>query len=588
MDAGQGALPPGSTAFSIVTTRAMLFGRLPQELRNQVAYRHFYTEQLDPAASQLSLQFFSLFISYFCCLCRLEGRRKQYVQNQSERSGMTFARAHRKAKAVFQRLNRTYSAILLRYNTHNDLVYPRKLTAKQRLDAAKGGPCSFGIKAPIAPVSRDRAFLYFTSEMRFHTELCSFTEQVLRLAFTDERLQQPIAEQVNIVFRSSSFNFRDQQRESEVRAAAGKFDQSRSSLLQNSRSLAEVLVPPSSKIVMKYAASQRSPFVGSRLPGSTVALRYSRIFRTIKQEKEERRRGPSPSDAGMRSPSEAGMSVMSGMSGMSNSRLSGGGGGGAASASAPASRALGDSRMSAFEKNERDFMSETALCVFPAHHRARGGPLSPPRESVERSGLFMPGGGGGGGGGHDGADGHSFLSRLYNHDADGDGGALDDGRSEVLSVASSDDLSPDARRHSTAAPRKVRIMSGESGTFEQPAALKPRGSMATDAGSKRGSMASPSAAGQRKSVLAKITAVKSFRRETTAADTDAAKTLDELAKIAPVDAATGKEDWTRYDPVPEIDQVYQSLANGVVVSSFAIPLDILCDYGDTGILVEEA
>jgi hypothetical protein len=54
---------------------------------------------------------------------------------------------------------------------------------------------------------------------------------------------------------------------------------------------------------------------------------------------------------------------------------------------------------------------------------------------------------------------------------------------------------------------------------------------------------------------------------------------------APSASAAVAEEWSRYDPTAEVDAVYQSLANGLVVTQFSIPADLMVDYEDNGVIM---
>jgi hypothetical protein len=282
----------------VLTARSELFDRLPADLQSHVAFKHFYTHDLKGSSGELSLRYFSLFIAYFCALCRLEGRRRHYLQSPSDKSGASFARAHNRARQVFQRLNGAYSAILMRYNMHSTLDIPKKPRVVRRAghapavveDTNTTGRYAVGAKSLGPPVSKVRPFEYAADELRFYEELYVFTEQLLRLAFTDDRLQGPITAEVNNIFRGQRFNFGPLAREASIRKAAAELTATSLSatsgntgggaaneLDQNMRHLAEVLVPPAPKVSIKEAAVQRTPFVASRFNSGKMSMKkYSR------------------------------------------------------------------------------------------------------------------------------------------------------------------------------------------------------------------------------------------------------------------------------------------------------------------------
>lgn len=551
-------------AFSILTARNMLFSRLPDEIRTQTAYRHFYTDDLDPKSGNLSLQFFSLCVSYFCCLCRLEARRAQYIANQTDKSGSGFARAHRKARAVFKRLNATYGMILMRYNTHNTLVYRKKLTPKERTELARGPSIhATGAKPLGPPMKRERAFVYVADEMRFYEELFVFAEEMLRLAFTDDRLQQPIAEEINRIFRSQSFNFGDMKRDAKVKGAVAEMDEHAVNLTQNNQGLAEVLVQPVKKITMKYAVTQRSPFVAARFPGGMSALKYQRI----------------PAQGAMRPNSSSA-------------------GRGKAGGPQPLLKAPSN--------DDQLFTLETQVPAFPPNHRVvvtyqqqqqRVEQVPSLAGSPKRRPLSSQGGDHsvasptsnastiaparkpkptGGSLAHN-RPGHAFLPKLQDFDAVSPGGSVveEEAKSETVSNASrsmslsfTGDIDATLQHSMNIPDRDVK----------PPRALSP-------ADGSQSASRSSALLKSKASAVRSAMALRGRKNTTKLPAAPMALSEEELARIAPSDPTTGEEDWARYDPVPEIDKVYQSLANGVVIHSFAIPADIMCEYDDNGLLI---
>jgi hypothetical protein len=576
-----------SGSFSVATARAMLFQRMPAELRSHVAFKHFYTDELDPASSDLSLRFFSLCITYFCSLCRLEGRRKHYLQNPSEKSGSSFARAHARARHVFQRLNATYSAILLRYNTHSDLTFPKKAKNSLRHGlngdgdgiATIGGPYSAGAK-PMGPAMKKvRAFEYFADELRFYEELYVFTEQLLRLAFVDERLQTPIAEEINAVFRGTRFNFGHLRRETAIRRAAASMEASGAALggdlTHNYRHLAEVLVPPAPKISVKEAAAQRTPFIACRFAsGKMNSRKYQRPDVAL----------------GFNTPSFRPTSALP---------------------VAPPLRVGGrrgdspDQLSQTSNSSNRAAPSLGGPITFPPSHRAVQRFLAQRTASRARSpmaGVQAPlaarpltGAGGGsrvagklkasvhvnrssqGGASPRGESQHTFLPKLADFDVYDSQPATANG-SVQLPVGSDDDrpasggtVGLDFSGSFTAdAPNALRRLSSEGGT---------------SAGDDERPRSQSVAYGKVKQKAMQVRIASMLNPHRKLLKTPEVALLDEAIQIAPLDPVTGVEDWKAYDPMPEIDKVYQSLANGVVITSLAIPGDILCVYDASGYLV---
>lgn len=278
--------------FSLVEARKHVFNKFPAELKCLLVYRHFYTD-LDEEASQLSLQWFALLISYFCSLCRLEGRRVQYTQNgNSERFGSEFAKAHHRASILFERVTGTYRKILSTYNMRSEIKIRKKEGPKvikemwkvERQDAfgnnwryTNGAVCD--VEKHIYDVKP--AFLYALDELRFYEEFVNFTIQILKLAFADERLQTPIVEEVTLLFRSNSFNFQHNKRLQVVNKTKKALAEAQGadSILHNCHRLAARLVAPPEPVPLKLALLQRSPFIASSVNHPLLSqLNYQRSF----------------------------------------------------------------------------------------------------------------------------------------------------------------------------------------------------------------------------------------------------------------------------------------------------------------------
>ena len=256
--------------FDVMWARSYLLMRVPERLRNSDTFRHFYTDQQDAVASCLSIKYFSLVILHFCTLFRLEGRRRQYLQHETEKSGRDFAAAHSRAKVVFEELTRTYGLIVLRYNRHSEISYAIKTFRNQ-----ERGPYSQGLKSPIPARVRFCAFSHDTEEIRFYEELFHFTVRVVRLAFNqDEHLKTIATEQLTIMFRSKSFAFADQRHDDNVRNTLHQLELKHEGLLDNNQELAELLVPAVPKLIIKYANIQRTPFFSTLFPGGTSGIKY--------------------------------------------------------------------------------------------------------------------------------------------------------------------------------------------------------------------------------------------------------------------------------------------------------------------------
>jgi hypothetical protein len=261
--------------FLVREARQIAFNRLPERVRKQFAFQHFYTESLDGSSGHLSVKFLAMFISYFCAIFKLEGRRKQYEERPSDKSGRDFARAHKKAQIVFQQLSATYSVVITRYSRHHILeVRPPRGSSS----AVVGSPSGISGIAARAHVIREPAFRYESDELVFFELLYQVTADVVRMAFEgDATVQELAVEEANRLFRSKSFLFEDQRRSNDVGLVAHQLDAKAHSVLENTQQLAELLVPRGAKLMVKYASIQRSPFLACQLPGGTSHLKYQRV-----------------------------------------------------------------------------------------------------------------------------------------------------------------------------------------------------------------------------------------------------------------------------------------------------------------------
>jgi hypothetical protein len=277
---------PSDENFTVVAARNYFFARLPKVLKSQLAYRHFYTDELDVGiqpdrcirSSVLSAKFFGSLLMYLCSLFKLEGRRKQYEQLASEKAGREFADAHNRTQEIFQFLTASYGTILMTYNCHNELEYPLRLTPQLKLQLSKSGPQAHGMKAPLPVVKRASAFTYRSDELRFYEELFTMAEDIVSLAFhEDDEMKRNAVTEVNRLFRSDSFLFKEQKREDDIRTKALSLDRKSKGVLHNSRRVVELLQPPIPSLVIKYAIQQRTPFIGSKFPGGTSYMKYQRV-----------------------------------------------------------------------------------------------------------------------------------------------------------------------------------------------------------------------------------------------------------------------------------------------------------------------
>lgn len=263
--------------FVVREARDIAFSRLPERIRKQFAFQHFYTERLDGSSGHLSVKYLAMFISYFCSVFKLEGRRRQYAERPSDKSGRDFARAHKKAQIVFQQLSATYSVVITRYSRHHVL----------EVSAPSRAPSVVGSGAPEQPspqrrrvTRREPAFRYESDELVFFELLYQITAEVVRMAFDgDATVQELAVDEANRLFRSRSFQFDDQRRSNELALVGRQLDAKAHSVLENTQQLAELLVPRGPKLMIKYANIQRTPFLACQLPGGTSYLKYQRVQR---------------------------------------------------------------------------------------------------------------------------------------------------------------------------------------------------------------------------------------------------------------------------------------------------------------------
>ena len=273
----------GNEQFFVRDAVRVVYHRMPSKLKQQFAFQHFYTDLLDPVASCLSTKFFSLLILYFCSIFRLEGRRRQYMERETGKSGRDFARAHEKARMAFEALSCCYSSLVMRYNCHNVLEYKIRVNPHE-MSVSKNdkntGSYGFGLKTPIARVKRQQAFEFASDELVFFEMLYQASVQVVTIAFEgDASIQQLAAEEANKLFRSRTFLFHEQKRAVAVRSSLKALDAKAKSLLENNQQLAELLSEPAPHLSMRLASSQRTPFVACTFPGQQSTLKYSRVRR---------------------------------------------------------------------------------------------------------------------------------------------------------------------------------------------------------------------------------------------------------------------------------------------------------------------
>lgn len=447
--------------FLVAEMRNAAFAKLPDELRRQLAFRHFYTQELDPTAGSLSVKFFSLLIYYFCAMFRLEGRRRQYEERPSDTSGAEFAKAHAHAKMVFQHLSSCYSVILLRYSVHSKLPVRRKIAESVGKNGqVLGGGYGVGTTKGLAThrVVQEAAFHYASDEMVFFEVLYQIAVDLVLLAFDgDVGIQSMAVAETNRLFRSKSFLFFAQQRESEVKAKIAEHDRKAKSVLENSQQLIELLTPLEPKLSMKHATHQRTPFLDSKLPGSSSVLKFLRV----------RRRGLP---------------------------------------SAP----------SAAEKN---YSVEMNRCPFPQDHRAQ--------QQIPASVVGHP------------SQRQAAPSASVTEYPQSTGGTI----SIVVPSSTSPELEMTKRQQQQAPPHRAR----SSG------ALQSEGTLSGAFTNGTGVPSSASAGGGGCSL--------------------------------PLMPTATAEEWLKVDMANEIAKIYQALANGVVVTSFGVPPDLLLTYDVQGVLM---
>ena len=267
---------------SMANARSAFYKQLPIKLQRAVAFRHFYTEELDRASSILSLKFVSAFVLYFCALFRMEGRRKQYLTTQTDKSGRDFALAHHRAREIFLLLSRCYSVIVTRYNIRSFITISQRKAGNTGFgeDTLKNG-ARWGSASGSSTVARERAFVYIVDEERFYEELYNYTQKMLFHAFRgDAGLQAMVAKEVERLYRSKAFMFGERTREKQINAMVDDIEHGLPGILRNSRQLASLLLPPAPRVVMKYAVQQRTPFVASTFPGGTSWMKYQRLRKT--------------------------------------------------------------------------------------------------------------------------------------------------------------------------------------------------------------------------------------------------------------------------------------------------------------------
>jgi hypothetical protein len=259
--------------FLVSKARQTLYEELPPKLQQQFAFRHFLTDHLDPDASSLSIKYFALVVIYFCAVFKLEGRRKQYEERETEKSGRDFARAHRRAQAVFKALSTVYSTILMRYNCHTWISYEERDTDTDY--PARGDAAT---RPGHKKILKEKAFKFSSDEMIFYEKLYQMTIGMVRLAFSGDSTVQALVEaEANKLFRSKSFLFHEQHRFDTIQDLVLELDRKSKSVLENNLQLAEMLTPQALRLTMKYANQQRTPFLSSQLPGGTKYIKYQRV-----------------------------------------------------------------------------------------------------------------------------------------------------------------------------------------------------------------------------------------------------------------------------------------------------------------------
>lgn len=274
--AGGSSPPIAHDGFRVSSTVAVLFSRLPVRLRDHIAFRHFFTPELDPVAHGVCIKFFTLLIFYFTTVFRLEGRRRHYQEHNTASAGAEFYAAHVRAQRVFKDTTTCYSIILSRYNVHSDLQYKVSHAFLIR-GRRERGPYAVGLKDSNSLQTSVPAFTYAADEMLFYEHLFQMLAEVVRLAFSeDAKVQDAITKQLGNIFRSPTFTFNDVRRSEKVTALTGTLESKGLSLMENTQQLAELLTAHNPKMIAKYAIQQRSPFVANFLPGGNSFMKYQR------------------------------------------------------------------------------------------------------------------------------------------------------------------------------------------------------------------------------------------------------------------------------------------------------------------------
>lgn len=262
--------------FRVASTVAVLFSRLPVRLRDHIAFRHFFTPELDPSANGVCIKLFTLMIFYFAAVFRLEGRRRHYLEHNTPSSGWEFYAAHRRAQRIFKDITTCYGIVLSRYNIHSTLHYKVSHAFLIR-GRRERGPYAVGLREDASLLTSSVAFPYPADEMLFYEHLFQTMTDVVRLAFSeDAKVQDAVTKQLGVIFRSPTFTFNDLRRSERVSAMTRELEGKSLSLMENTHQLAELLAPSQPKMVAKYAVQQRSPFVANFLPGGNTFMKYQR------------------------------------------------------------------------------------------------------------------------------------------------------------------------------------------------------------------------------------------------------------------------------------------------------------------------
>lgn len=518
---------PSGEQFFVRDAIAIVFARMPAKLRRQFAYQHFYTDTIDPAAQCLSIKFFSLLILYYCTVFRLEGRRRQYTERQTGKSGQDFAKAHEKTRATFEAMACCYSSLVLRYNSHNVIEYTARGgnasaagmdgggaagTSVDQRRALKSGPFSIGLKAPLAQVKRCHAFEFASDELVFFEMLYQASVQIVMIAFEgDANIQQLASEEVNKLFRSRSFLFHEQKRSVAVASSLRQLDSRAKSLLENNRQLAELLSDPAPHLSMRLASTQRTPFVACTFPGQHSTLKYQRVKRPN---------------------GEVVASVA-----------------------------------------ERDYSLETKVSPFPAGHRAKAASAS--------AAAF----GGGGAGGSRTSSNTTGYARATSSNGRNSIGFDDDANAPTPTINVEDPQQPSESAQpgtTTIGRSKTSAVTVANVTGQPKATVLPSSTPTSSNGA--AAPVSPLGADVASPGMDSTMSGGGAGGNGGSSSSPNSSTVNEVDQLVAL-LRQPLAQWASTDLYPEISSIYQALANGVVVTNFGLPTDLQLIYDDDGLLI---